>query len=593
MFRRTDPNGNSVSSKSKGIDSEPLAVAKATMHTKPRIFLADMSDEWGAAIQGAGYEVARGTFGTPITAAKSNKEVVVPLNHHLPEFAEQEIVFVNLSSPAPKDGKPAPGIDGVMQWHQRCPEGVLDPRPLIMHTVCNDVFRISEHGGMFVVTATAEWPSNYLLGDRDNGFRHELDLSPWSLLSKIVTLEVHNESGSEIVFEANGLAQFLKRGAQGAQYSCVFSPSDDNKNWLSLAKNKYGRDVAGLLVRGNKPRSVILLLPHMPKLHLLAKELLEDWIARWNPSLFPHLEGQSWVHRPEYELPKVTDLLQQIEVVEKTAEERCIVLQAEIDETRAENPHWYSLLRATGDELATAVMAAFRKLGFTKVIDVDAEAKSKDQKAQLREDIQVHDRSPVLIIDVKGIGGHPADDEATQANKHATMRRREWNRKDVQPLTVINSQRHIPPADREPKAFRDEIIQNARQDKLGLITTWDMFNILRNADLHKWPLRATQDIFYQTGRVDPVPSHYAELGTIVKTWEHSFSIVPSSRIAVGDILAVQVGDGFEQFSVASLQVDKKAVAIAEPERSTGVGCDRARERFREGCRVFKVNVESE
>ena len=557
--------------------------------TKPRILLVDMSTDWAKSIETAGYEASRGTFGTPLSVSKSEDLLVVPMSHRLPDFAEQEIVLLNLASPRPVEGELNKGKRGVPEWSQTCIKGVIDPRPLVMHLLRDTARRIVEHGGMLVVTATGQWPSTYAHGDWNSGYQPEEGLSPWSLLSGIAEMDVENEGGSEIVFENCALAQFLKRGAEGARYSCVLSPPHNHEeNWLTLAKNKYGRDVAGMLVTGEKPIRGILILPEMPNLHLLAKELLEDWIADWNPSIFPHLEGQSWVHRREYEVPQISELLQQIETVKKEAEQRTTDLQGEIEKTRSTNPHWYGLLRGTDDELVAAVIDALGKCGFKKVTDVDKEAKANGKNAQLREDIQIHDRTPVLIVDVKGVRGHPDDDEARQAEKHATMRMREWKRTDVQPLTIINAQRHLPPDERDQIAYRKEIVENARDTGLGLMTTWDLFNILRNAARHHWPVVATQDIFYRVGRIDPVPSHYVELGKIVKTWEHTFGVVPIGQIAVGDTLAVQIGDGFEQIVAETLQVDTKETQCGNAGQNVGVRCDRASKRFRQGCRVFGV-----
>ena len=63
--------------------------------------------------------------------------------------------------------------------------------------------------------------------------------------------------------------------------------------------------------------------------------------------------------------------------------------------------------------------------------------------------------------------------------------RRELNG-DVKPLTIVNHQRNLPPHDRNPNPYREEIIGNAKQTRLGLMTTWDIFRLLRNKERLGW-----------------------------------------------------------------------------------------------------------
>jgi hypothetical protein len=548
-----------------------------------------MSESTVSAIEAAGYPVTRGTFGTPTEVEPSDAYAQVPCNHRLPDFPEQEVLFVDFAAPAPLKGSARAAPEGVDAWYQNCRDGNLDPRPLLMEIYSKDLARIMEHGGALIVLASDKRLATYRFGNRRSTHETLVDLSAWSLLSHLVDMEVQSEYGSEIHFDKGPLGQLLKGGAEGARYSCAFSPQADfGDDWRPLARNKYGSIVAGLLIFRHQPIRPILFLPQMPKLHLVVKELLERFLADWNPALFPHLEGRSWLHRREYELPTVTALSDQIAHVTNEANKHVKALSAQIQQLRSSNPHWYQLLIGTDAALVAAVVDALRKCGFKQIVDVDKEAAANGESGQLREDIQVHDRSPTLVIDVKGVRGRPSDPESTQADKHATMRMRQWKRTDVQPLTIINSERHLPPDRRDRVAYRDEIVGNAVHSGLGLMTTWDIFRILRDASRLNWPLDAVQDIFYQTGRIDIVPSHYRSLGTIVKLWREAIGIVPTQPLAIGDVLAVEVGESFEHVSVKTLQVGSAPRTNTGPQEDVGVGVSGASIAFSKGCRVFKV-----
>src|SRR5690606_33742325 len=96
------------------------------------------------------------------------------------------------------------------------------------------------------------------------------------------------------------------------------------------------------------------------------------------------------------------------------------------------------------------------------VVDVDEE-RDREGKSR-REDLQITDRSPTLIVDIKGIGGYPGDEDALQASKHASIRMKEWKRTDVNGLSIINHQRHLPPLERENQMpFRQELLHAAEE----------------------------------------------------------------------------------------------------------------------------------
>ena len=358
------------------------------------------------------------------------------------------------------------------------------------------------------------------------------------------------------------------------------------EHWIPLARNKFGDCVAGLLVRDN-PQTCLIMLPQMPEIHSILEDLVGNWCVQLRPKLFPFHQGSSWLHTPRYELPQVTHLYHDIERTKEEAETQVAKLQEQIKEIRAENDDWYTLLNGTGDELVGAVIRSLAKLGFKEVVDVDAQARAEGNDRNLREDIQIRDRSPVLVVDVKGITGCPEDAEATQSEKHALMRSKEFQG-DVKPLTIINPERNLPPHDRNPNPYREEIIGNAIQTGLGLMTTWDVFRLLRNKEGLGWTNDVVTQVFYRTGRIEPVPAHYIEIGNIVHVWKNAFGVVPNQPIEVGNRLAVETGDLYEELIAESLQVDDTAVDEAPAESNCGVACESASSRFKNGMRVFLI-----
>jgi hypothetical protein len=566
-------------------------------YAKPRILLVDMPEECECALIDAGYNVAAGTFGSTCSVQPSEGLHPVPMNtSELPDFEEQEIIVVNTSRPLPTGQCEVtnPG-EGVSALWQRSNEGIIDPRPYVMTEVRHAFDRVLSAGGIAIVLLDARYQVRYTIGSaaRYRSFITEarIDRSSWSFFSELDALHSHATAGCEIeIFpESQEFGTLLRRGMNDARYCCTVHPEQPhNHHWIPLAKNKFGGCVAGALIRDDRP-ACLIVVPQMPELHKILPDMIGNWCVKWRPKLFPFHEGRNWVHNERYEIPKVVDLCREIERTRAEAEEHANHLKAQIQMIRAENQDWYSLLNGTGDGLVGALIRSLGKLGFTKVLNVDEQARSEGQDRSLREDIQIRDNSPILIVDVKGLIGRPEDADATQSQKHALMRAKEF-KGDVKALTIINHQRNLPPHDRDANAYRKEIVGNAEQTNLGLMTAWDVFRLLRNKELLGWHDDVVKPVFYRSGRIEPIPEHYVEIGRIAHAWKSAFGILPNRPIRAGSRLSVEVGDSFEEIFAASLQVDDKPVAEAPAESNCGVACEDAAKRFRKGMRVFLIRT---
>lgn len=573
--------------------TERPAVNDKPKYPKPKIILVDMPNLCFDILTKAGYAVKKGSFGAPRHVKQSDGYAAISTQSaSLPNCIEQEIWIVNITCPSTTEEEPEPPGDGVEAFWQQCTTGEIDPRPFVMTSIVNDVDTTLRHGGLVIVLIDAKYHIEYIHGAGHGGRGIQTQsrprMSSWGFLYELDAIDSYDAHGYEIKWETNlELSKLLQRAGNDAYFSCTLRPGYKVKDsWHTLANNKFGEAVAGTVV-GSDGNPLLLVLPQMPSIHNILIELIERWCAEWRPELFPFHEGANWVHRPEYEIPGILELQQHMSKVENDAQKRLAELKQEIEDLRNKNKDWYTLLNGTGDELVAAVIRSLTELGFKDVVDVDREIKTGGDSALLREDIQVLDADPALIIDVKGVSGHPEDAEATQAEKHALMRSREFEGK-VKPLTIINHQRNIPPHDRDQQAYRAEIIDNAKQTGLGLMTTWDLFKLLRNVSRLNWQSKDVLPIFYRSGRIEPIPEHYNHVGEVVKVWEHSFGVIPSETIKVGDHIGIDAGDTFEELEVKSIQVDGQSCGMAEAGSKCGILCDGASNQFKEGMRVFAI-----
>lgn len=335
-------------------------------------------------------------------------------------------------------------------------------------------------------------------------------------------------------------------------------------------------------------KGTVIVVPQIEDKAGFLEILFTEILPELAPHLFPGIVRGKWVHQPEYELPRVLELQNAREELERRAKNELDGLEQQIEQERTNHGWLHELITGTDSELVESVKQALCKLGFQRVVDVDEE-RDKEGVAR-REDLQIHDTSPTLIVDIKGLGGHPADADAFQSHKHATLRLQEWKRFDVQALTIINHQRHMPPLSRDNgMPFRQEILDFANEVKMGLLTAWDLFRFVRSALKWNWDPKHTMPVLYDLGRIDPIPKHYEYLGRVAHVWSCAVSIqIEAVGLQLHDRIAFELDVEFEEQDVTSLQINKEAVQTGEVGSCVGTESQLMRPKVKNGMRVFLV-----
>jgi len=564
------------------------------LYEKPRILLIDCSEECQEVLREAGWNCSVGTFGTPYLCERSsNLHLVTGDSASLPDCEEQEIVIIDTAITPPGGGPDRSPGKGVAEFWQSGAEGMIDPCLLTMNSERSAFDNILEHGGLFVIVLAEYRHAEYLYGSDYKvryGQSKKLSRSNRGFLSVLDDFEETICRGREVVFDrSSSLGRLLATAHGSVRYETVLEYKDwrEHGNWSPIACNKYGKDVGGIL-RPLHRQGFVLLLPHLESLHLILPRILTDWAIELVPGLFPEHTASGWLHRSEYELAEVLALKSKRKDIEREFSEVIGKVDSEIERARTRNAHLPVLLNGTGDELVRAVIAALRELGFKRVIDVDEKRKTENCEHDLREDIRIEDESPLLVVDVRGLSGLPSDEDLTQAEKHALMCMRELHRTDVQALTFINSERNLPPLERNPRPFRDEMVDNAKDTDSGLMTTWDLFRLLYSARAHGWKPEHLLGVLYRHGRIDPVPEHYSPIGKVERLWKNAVGVIPSKVVSKGDRIAIAIGHAYVEFIAESIQVDDLSVETAPPGSNCGIEYIDAISAFAKGTVVYMV-----
>jgi hypothetical protein len=385
------------------------------------------------------------------------------------------------------------------------------------------------------------------------------------------------------------IAPLLKKYLPESEFTCVFNGwAVKSAKWEILAKNKFGNAVA--LAQCEGAEGTIIVLPQLKDKAGFLSDLMTTVLPEICPHLFPFIEKGKWTHHVEYELPLIIDLQSQQRNIREKAEGEIAALSTQIEQERHANGWMHDLLTGTDTPLVEAVKKALGTLGFTIVVDVD-EIQDKEGKPR-REDLQIHDKLPTLIVDIKGLGGFPADSDANQSFKHATLRIKEWKNFDVQALTLINHQRHLPPLDRDnAMPFRQEILDIADEHDMGLMTTLDLFRLVRGAIRWGWKSEHTKPVLYRLGRIDPAPMHYVSIGTVAHMYTGAGVVsiqINAVGLSKGDRIAFEMDIEYEEQDVVTLQVEKAEVQTAAVGERAGTKTQMERSALKVGTRVFIV-----
>jgi hypothetical protein len=570
---------------------------------RPKVLVVDLPKDSVEVFRVAGYNLTQGSFGQPFRVPSAPGKY-----HHLkpkatlPNYTEQEVIVADLAAPEPVyapqvDDGPPPTESSV--WADVA-SGVIDPRPRVMSLIRKNFDRIYRHGGIFVFLADGRRDPGYVQARPSYGSNIEVECQlpsdNWGCLSVLDSIDVTHDHGVEMepALTEAGRVFALTRHLGESHFSCVIKPQAWLENrWVTMATSKYGDPVAGVLTPSEEDKGWIIILPRVQNIGELVRELFDELLPELAPALFPQAEGIRWTRRDDYELPTVLNFKSRIKDIEVESRERIHKLEGAIEGERKESGFLHELLTESGDELVTAVIQALKALGFRDVRDVDALAEVSDEKKEsLREDVQIWDRSPTLLVEVKGIGGLPREAASLQVTKYIVPRMREWDRTDVHGLSVINHQRNLPALDRNDHVFQEDVLANAEQQGFGLMTTWDLFRLVRGFQRNGWQHENVQDVVYKIGRVEPIPSHYEYVGMIDAYWERPGALalqIERGALRSGDAVAYELSVDFVEEHIDSLQVDDVQVEEAFVGSHAGVKTSLTKQQAKRGTRVYRVH----
>jgi hypothetical protein len=275
-----------------------------------------------------------------------------------------------------------------------------------------------------------------------------------------------------------------------------------------------------------------------------------------------------------------------IKLVFEEAERKVHQIEEQITQFEQSRQFLHDILTEQDDRLKAAVIETLKHIGFKNVLDADAL-----DRAAKREDIQIReDGEAPFIVEVKGLAGSCGKRDVSQLIAHLFSACKEEQRFDLRGLLIVNHQKNAVPLQRAD-AFDGEQIENAGGQRCTLATTWDLFKLIRDAERLRWDLVNIRRLFLHDGRMPTVPAHYEKVGDVTNYYKEP-GVVGVQLIAAlskSDKLAFSFESGFDESTIASIQINKKPADVAPAGVESGIKLVDSLANIRKGMEVWKVN----
>ncbi|HSA96700.1 MAG TPA: hypothetical protein VLJ16_11655 [Acidobacteriota bacterium] len=251
-----------------------------------------------------------------------------------------------------------------------------------------------------------------------------------------------------------------------------------------LAKTGDGAPAAALVRRG---KGAILLLPSFgPKNVEVVDHILKDKLFFGGDGT-----GESapdWTESEEYVFPELKALVIRRDEERKRFEEVLADYDRQIKEMKAGGQEeFFALLKGEGAGLKRAVIAAFRYLGWGRVVDVDEYWKkvirNKEEDAWLLEpgDMPVEAairKGELVLVLVRAGKNWSTDDECLLLQKYKGRRMQEFDNTRMKAVLLGNYFSAVDPRERG-NPFSAGQIEETQKDGNGLLTTYELFRAIK------------------------------------------------------------------------------------------------------------------
>lgn len=557
--------------------SEATPKQEPTIVERPRICCVDLTQYDFDTLKGEGYNLYQGSLGATMKIPNKSRHdyAYILLDYSLPvNFHEYDILVLDLTNEQTKEHKPNEHIvretrrKSILQLTCSFPTTIFDPRPLVSSFLATSVSEI--HGRKFlqVVFACESYEVEYEKVQITDDYPQRLANERHNIYSFSGSIYLGEpRTGKEVTVcnVRDDLFALLAKHSKDLTYEQTFYHptkwnSEANKQIPDSSVTPLYKNINNEIVSYAKvdEHLVTIVLPNIKDKASFLQEFFKSIAPSLLPELFPYSTQFKWKESLEYFLPNHSNLLNEKEIAADNYKKQNGEIENKISENYNKYKFLHELITETDAALVRAVHKFLKWLEFKNVVIKDEQSTSI-----LEEDLQVDHDTGLLIIETKGIGGTSKDSDCSQIAKIKLRRCEERNAFDVTALYIVNHQRYLPPLKRKNPPFTDNQIKDAINDKRGLLTTWQLFNLyfdIQNGIITKEDARIE---LLKFGLVEFRPRTKDKLSTpkqILKDGQIVILDLVNTKLTVGQILIAEKNNKYFKTKITSIQVDDKSAS---------------------------------
>lgn len=556
------------------------ANSEKKVFSKPMICLIDVEDKVKVELVESGLNISSGTFGAPISVPNEERRQAhhclpnssIPHNLHEYDIVTLDMRNIELKKYIADEHRRDYTIGTASTYFESAyPETLFDPRPFGAFQARGLVKELLEKGGLLIVFAGSSYMREYdFVNVTPTGLKHAGSekhsiYAFWPDNSIII----NNKSGEQMVVEKGqtSFLHLLRRHCENGRYWVTFDPRYNpsfqrgDPSFGPLLRNSSG-EIVGYTQKYEN--GAIIVLPDFHNKSALLHELLMNELPAIYPHLFPYHTQNRWVEEEPYHLPNQEKLIKKRMDTSAEFETRISEIEQQIDENTKKYSWLHGLLTKDSTELVRDVQKLLQWLEFDDVKYMDESTDDPDKKS-LEEDLQIDIPKGLLVIEVKGISGTSKDEDCSQISKIKFRRAEERGSFDVYALYVVNHQKHLPPLERDNPPFKPEQIRDAYNDKRGLLTTWQLFNLYFSIEAGGITKEEARESLIEFGLVNFKPQNCEELGKPVNVLKGGCVVLFDISVPISstDSLIIMRNERFYRTEILCMQSKGETVQEIE------------------------------
>ncbi|KAA8740886.1 hypothetical protein FE275_13230 [Pseudomonas koreensis] len=543
------------------------------VNDRPMISFFDGDSETLLHLRKAGFNCTEATLGNLMRVPNTSRD-----SHHLLQYAhsipanfhEFDIAIVDLKATVTDSYSEIGKLslrdvteDATYALLSEYPQQIFNFKPFGVRALYSQMHEFQSKSSIFIVFADEKVEADYRIVKVSSSGNKVVDVVKCSSLDFYAGFPVsRNKEGARLKENGDGLrlTDLLLKHMVGGRYSVVFEHPrswngavrnyEPSENFKPLAVNEVGEIVA---FAHDVEKSLVLVFPQVKNKAEFLCDLLNGHLAEFFPELFPYSGAFGWLDDGSYPLPgelELRDSRVQLDAkYRKDVEDNDQALVA----LKSEHQFLREMLTESGEKLVCAIEIYLKWLGFDSVVNMDDVVNDV-----LEEDLQVDCGDKLLVVEVKGIGGTSTDKACSQISKIKFRRAEQRGKFDVFGLYIVNHQRYVSPKNRKNPPFTEHQINDARLDKRGLLTTYDLYRayfLILGGVLEKEFVR---EKLFDYGVIDFYPSNMVSVGRSKETLKGGRVVVfdlVDVLLAAGMKLVAKKGDSYSVHQILTIQLD--------------------------------------